>query len=295
MPLDIKVSTGPILWNNDDVPELTPFVPHHNVMSEMVKAGFEGTELGTLYPRTPDGLRSALGRHGLRLSGGYFCADFTRPELHAETFERAAALCELLGGAGAEHLIVADSLRPERAAVTGRAKGEDGMRCPAFRAFVDALHGLAQVAHRHRLQMVFHNHVGTYVETPAELDRLLGATDPRVGLCLDTGHCLAGGGDPIAVIRRWGHRLRYVHLKDLHPPALSAAVERGEDFFGCLRRRLFVELGTGVLDLRGVLRALSDLDYRGWVVCEQDTTHRTALESARISRANLSAALASTS
>ncbi len=291
MALSVRIGTVPILWNNDDVPELTPPVPFEQVIAQMARAGFEGTELGTNYPRNPTALRGALGREGLTLTGGYFCSDYTDPARHAEIFESARRLAGFLAEAGARYVVAADVIHPARSKVAGRVKGEDGQRYPAFRAFVDALQGLARIADRAGLQLVFHNHAGSYVETPAELDQLLASTDPLVGLCLDTGHCLVGGGDPVQVIRRWGQRLRYVHLKDVSGAALKESVREELDFFGALRRRVFTEVGTGMLDLRGVLAALSERDYRGWLVCEQDTTWRSPLESATLARRNLAAAL----
>ncbi len=291
MVLNVRVGTVPILWNNDDVPELTPPVPCERVLAEMAEAGFQGTELGTNYPRDPLALRALLGRFGLMLSGGYFCDEYRESARHAEVIEKASRLADFLAACGARYLIVADCIHPERSAVAGRARGHCAMRRGEFSAFVDALDGIVRVARRAGLTAVFHNHAGTYVETPDELDALMRFTDDSLRLCLDTGHYLFAGGDPVEAIRRYGRRLEYVHLKDVDGRVHADAMRDGASFLDCLRRRVFCEVGQGRLDVRGVLRALKDVGYAGWIVCEQDTGFRPPLESARLSRRNLAAAL----
>ena len=135
--------------------------------------------------------------------------------------------------------------------------------------------------------LAFHNHVGTYVETPAEVDRLFAMSDPAVvGSCMDVGHYLLGGGDPVAMLARYGDRVRHVHLKDVDG-GVKAAMGTGDvdGFLAGLRGRVFTEVGSGLLDVRGVLETLDGADYGGWVMVEQDTTWRAPSESAAMSRA----------
>jgi inosose dehydratase len=140
---------------------------------------------------------------------------------------------------------------------------------------------------------VFHPHAATYVETRAEIDRLLAVTDrDRVGLCLDVGHHIVGGGDPVADTRRYGERVRHVHLKDVDPAVLADL--RGGAFAGCeeaVGHGLFTELGAGTLDLDGVLEALAARDYAGWLMVEQDRCAGPPSESAAIGRRVLAASL----
>jgi inosose dehydratase len=109
-----------------------------------------------------------------------------------------------------------------------------------------------------------------------------------VGLCLDVGHYLIGGGDPVEAVRRYGRRVRHVHMKDVDAGVLEK-LRGGEiaNFLEALRARIFIELGHGVLDVLGVLRELARFDFDGWLMCEQDTTWRPAAESAAVSRAIL--------
>ena len=189
-----------------------------------------------------------------------------------------------------------------------RSRRITGPRCDrrACRGSVDALliaagwDRLAQVLHTladeaiaggHRF--AFHPHTGTYVETPAEVERLVGATDPAVvGLCLDVGHYLVGGGDPVAALDRYGTRVSHVHLKDVDPHVLERL--RG----GSPRLRALpsasassLELGAGALDLAGVLRSLASRRYNGWLMVEQDSSWGPPAEAAAIGRRVLAATL----
>jgi inosose dehydratase len=155
------------------------------------------------------------------------------------------------------------------------------------------LHEVASAARDVTMPLTYHPHTGTFVETPAEVEWLMSSTDPElVGLCLDVGHYIVGGGDPVDAVRRYGRRIRHVHMKDVDAGVLER-LRGGEigGFLAALRTRIFTELGNGVLDVAGVVRELARLDYEGWLMCEQDTTWRPPAESAAISRAVLGYAI----
>ena len=128
--------------------------------------------------------------------------------------------------------------------------------------------------------------MGTFIETPDEVERLMSETDPDLlGLCLDTGHYTLGGGDAVEALRRYRGRLRHVHLKDVSASAMSALRrDPHKTFLDALRERIFTELGDGVLDVVGVARALVEIDYEGWLMSEQDTSWWRPSESAAIAR-----------
>jgi inosose dehydratase len=146
----------------------------------------------------------------------------------------------------------------------------------------------AEIVREHGLQATFHAHVGTWVETGADLEALLArAPAPLVKLCLDVGHALYGGLDPLEVVRGHPERIAYVHLKDVDGEVLDGLRRDAADFETGIRRRVFTELGRGRLDVPGLLRALSEIGYAGWLMVEQDSTWLPPVESARASRAYL--------
>ena len=186
----------------------------------------------------------------------------------------------------------ADSFGPRRA---GRANepGTPRFSDDAWDGLAALLHTLADetIGAGHRL--AFHPHAATFVETPEEVDRLVAMTDgSRVGICLDVGHYLVGGGDPVEAIRRLGPRVTHVHLKDVDPDVLGGLRDGGlGGFRDAVRSRLFTELGAGVLDLDGVIAALAERDYDGWLMVEQDSGWGPPSESAAIGRRILAEAL----
>ena len=121
----------------------------------------------------------------------------------------------------------------------------------------------------------------------------MASTDPeRMGICLDVGHYVVGGGDPVAAIRALGDRVTHVHLKDVDPAVLVRLQTGALEGLGhAIRERVFTELGAGILDLDGVIAALAELDYAGWLIVEQDTTWAPPSESAAIGRRVLASAL----
>ncbi len=165
---------------------------------------------------------------------------------------------------------------------------------PRGRSSTDVLHTLADETNAAGRRLAFHPHAGTYVETPGEVERLVNTTDPaQVGICLDVGHYLVGGGDPIKALEWLGERVTHVHLKDVDPVVLARLSEGALSGLGeAVDQRIFTELGAGMLDLMGVLRALAARGYDGWLMVEQDSSWAPPSEAAAIGRRVLAHALA---
>lgn len=284
---DVRIGTVPILWNNADLPELTPFVPADVVLDEIARLGYAGTQTGTGFPAGA-ALRDALHSRNLALAEVYGAipASVDGPVRGAADV-LAGALNTLDDGDG-EVLVAALALSVGRVERAGRATepGTPRLTDDGWRRLAALLKGAARAARTRGRRLAFHPHAGTYVETPDEVERLAAETDAGlVGLCLDVGHYLVGGGDPAAAVRRFGERVTHVHLKDVAAEPLAALREgRIVGFLDALRARIFVELGGGVVDLDAVLDALADREYAGWLMLEQDTTWRPPNESAAISR-----------
>jgi inosose dehydratase len=291
---DASIGTVPILWNNIDVEELRYGTDAATILDEIRRVGYEGTQLGLGFPAGAT-LRSMLADRGLRLAEVYAALPCTVDGPAEDALALGRERLRLLREGGGEVLCVALDGSPDRDATAGRASD------PSTPVLTDA--GWDRLAHVLRTlaaetvagghRFAFHPHTGTYVETPAEVERLVAVTDAAVvGLCLDVGHYLVGGGDPVAALDRYGTRVVHVHLKDVDPHVL-ARLRAGEvpGFAAAVRERLFTELGAGALDLAGVLRSLAMRRYNGWLMVEQDSSWGPPAEAAAIGRRVLAATL----
>jgi inosose dehydratase len=283
-----KIGIVHILWSNDDLPELTPPIEPLAILDEISRLGYEGTQLAGSFPRGA-ALDEALAARNLRIAEVYACIECDENGPVPGALEVGRAKLADLHAARGDTLVAALPVGQARIPWGGRADGPDVPRMTddGFRLLGELLGTLGREAADLGHPLAFHNHVGTYVETPAEVDKLFAVSDPAlVGSCLDVGHYLLGGGDPVATLARYGDRVRHVHLKDVDP-AVKARMATGavDGFLAGLRARVFCESGRGLLDVRGILRTLDAQDYAGWIMVEQDTTWRPPSESAAMSRA----------
>jgi inosose dehydratase len=289
-----RVGTVPILWNNVDVPELRLGMTADSVLDDIARTGYDGTQLGLGFPEG-DELKSVLRARDLRLAEVYASISATVDGPTADALDDVRERLRLLRAGGGEVLCVAFDGAPDRDAFAGRASDPAASRLTedGWRRTIELLATISDETRSAGARIAFHPHAGTYVETPDEVERLAGSIAPDALLfCLDVGHCIVGGGDPVATLSRFGERVSHVHLKDVDPVVLAGLRGGTVAGFGAgIRQRLFTELGAGVLDLDGVLGALAERHYDGWLMVEQDSGWPPPAESAAIGRRVLAAAL----
>jgi inosose dehydratase len=283
----MRLGFAPIAWNNEDLRgELGPPVEYGTVLDEIATAGYAATELGDGFPREAKTLRSALQERGLCMPSAWCGLGFFQAE-EATDLEHTRRLCGFLAEVGASFTNLADQGTRERKAFAGRANAADAPHLSesAWDQLAERVCLAAEIVREHGLQATFHPHAGTWVETNEDLEELLRrAPAALVKLCWDVGHAVYGGIDPVAVVRAHPERIAYIHLKDVAGDVLDEARREGIAFEDAIRRRVFTELGRGRLDVPGLLSALRDIDYAGWLMVEQDSTWLPAAESARASR-----------
>ena len=270
----MRVGNAPVSWGVYEADRPNP--PFGVVLDAISEAGYEGTELGPYgyLPTSPDALGRELRSRRLALGSSFVALPLEDPARRSRSVEHALTVGRLLKTQGVAELIVADDEDTERARIAGRVPGDGsaGWSDASWREAVETLHAVAR-ALRDELGMraVVHHHAGTFVETPAEIERLLERTDPdTIGLLLDTGHAVYGGADPREIVRRHGPRVRYVHLKDAQRAELDRV--RGSDVSmqEAWTRGVFCPLGDGVVDFPEVIEALRGAGYAGWLIVEQD-------------------------
>jgi inosose dehydratase len=290
--MNIKVGNAPVSWGVMEVAGWGEQIAYSKVLDEIAEAGYAGTELGPYgyFPTESKELTSELSARGLQLVASFVPIPLAHPERHDDGYQEAMKVAQLLAQSGARLIVLADEMSEARIAVSGRVdEGRDGMSDSQWQGAAQILNRIAAACRELGLSAVFHHHAGTFVETPKEIARLCESTNSDLlGLCLDTGHYVFGGGDPVDAVRYYGARIRHLHLKDVQLPVLEAARSNGVGFLEAVRRGVFCELGEGAVDLNTVIQEVTAGGYSEWAIVEQDVDTRSAvvkpLESARRSR-----------
>ena len=260
---DLKIAGAPISWGVCEVPGWGHQLDRERVLSEMRTAGLTATELGPdgFLPSDTGELTAVLGAHDLSCVGGFVPVVLHEAE-HDPADDLAGPLASLRA-ANAGVVVLA--------AATG-ADGYDSRPTLSERQWATLLSNLdrlARIADEAGLLAVLHPHVGTMVETREDVDRVLNGS--QIPLCLDTGHLLIGGTDPLELAKAVPHRIKHAHLKDVNA-VLAARVRAGEvSYTEAVRAGIYTPLGTGDIDISGIVSVLRDNGFDGWFVMEQDT------------------------
>jgi inosose dehydratase len=255
----MKLAGAPISWGVCEAPGWGYELPPDRVLAEMRALGLTATELGpTGYLGTD--VRSTLDRHGMRLVGGFLPVPLHRPS--GTDIAQAHAAIDTLAAAGSQVVVLA----------ARSADGSYDRKVPLtedeWPVLLSTLDGLRRYAVEAGMLATLHPHVGTAIEDRASVLRLLADSD--VPLCLDTGHLLIGGTDPVELVERYPDRIAHVHLKDVRS-AVAATVSAGDtSYLGAVRAGLYAPLGDGDVDIAAIVRGLERSGYAGWYVLEQD-------------------------
>ena len=291
--MPVRLGVSPIGWSNDDLPELGGDIPLDRCLAEAGAAGYEGIELGHKFPRDPAVLKPLLDRFGLALISGWFSGRLLERSVRAEiaAIEPHSSLlvalgCRVLVYAETSGSIAVDRRRP----LSARPR----LGASDWHDFGARLTELADHLSARGIGVVYHHHMGTVIESKAEIDRLMAVTSEKVGLLVDTGHAAYAGVDPAALVRRHGDRIKHVHCKDVRREVLARVRADDASFLDAVLGGVFTVPGDGCIDFSGVFAELAAVDYDGWLVveAEQDPEKAPPLAYARLGFAQLSAASA---
>jgi inosose dehydratase len=248
------------------------------VLDEMHETGYAGTELGDwgFMPTNPHQLRQELEARNLKLLASWVSVYLHDPDRHAQSEAEAVRTARLLAEVGGPNALIVLGNDPYgdpmRTKYAGRITPQQGMSDTQWQVFAAGANRIAQaVKHETGLRTVFHQHIGTWVETPEETAKLLSLTDPSVlGLCFDTGHYRFGGGDPVEGLQQHADRIWHVHFKDHDLQVAEQSRREGWDGVESVAHGVFCELGRGDVDFPAILARLRERNYQGWIVVEQD-------------------------
>ena len=268
-------ASAPDSWGVLDYPGPSWNQSYEKMLDEMVAAGYTGTELGPygFFPPDPAVLKPQLERRKLTLLGSFVPVVLSDPASKKVAVEQIRKVGDLLAALKAPFLVLADAQSSQRDRLSGRVPSDGGESLTAaqWKNVATVVEEAAKVAKDFGLDLVFHPHVATYVETPQECERFFDVTSHTgVGLCLDTGHCVYGGGDAVAEAHKFKNVLRFVHIKDVDRRVLDEARRRQLTFEEAIEEKVFTIIGRGSIDFPAFFRLLAKNHYSGWMVVEQD-------------------------
>jgi len=279
----VRIGINPLTWTNDDMPELGADTELETCLAEARLAGYAGVELGNKFPRDAAVLGPVLGRHGLALASGWYGSRLLERGVDAE-MSAAEGHIALLAAMGCSAMVFAE--------VTGSVHGVRGVplsRRPVlddgqWARLAGRMTEMGELLAARGLALAYHHHMGTVVESEAEVERLLALTGPSVRLLLDTGHLTFAGGDPVAVAGRHAGRVAHVHCKDIRQGVLARVGADDVSFLDAVLEGVFTVPGDGCVDYPAVLRPLAAVGYDGWLVveAEQDPAKAHPLTCARM-------------
>ena len=271
-------ASAPVSWGVEDYPGPAWEQSYEQILDEMVAGGFTGTELGPYgyFPTDAEVLRPVLKKRGLAMLSSFVPVNLADPSSTSSVLEHIRKVGKLLSALQAPCLVLADAESPERQNLAGRvpADGNRSLNPSQWRGVAQLVAEAERVAADFGLDLVFHPHVGTFVETPRETEWLFDAVSgTKTGLCLDTGHCYYGGGDPVSEAQRYRALLRYIHIKDINRSVLEQARAKGLGFGQAVEAGVFTPIGEGCVDFPAFFQTLLQNDYSGWMVVEQDVKY----------------------
>lgn len=285
----VKLGIAPIAWTNDDLPDLGGENTFEQCVSEMALAGFTGSEVGNKYPRDPEVLKKALQLRGVEICNQWFSSFLiTKPfeevekEFRAQLAFLKAMGAKIIGASEQSYSVQGQQDTP----VFGQ---KYVMNDKEWDLLCTGLNRLGKIAkEEYGISLTFHHHMGTVVQNPDEVKRMMDNTDPEyVSLLFDTGHFAYCGADPLEMARTWSDRIRHVHLKDIRPEIVQKVKTEGLSFLEGVRLGAFTIPGDGCIDFEPVFRVLEAGAYQGYMVveAEQDPAKANPFEYAQKARA----------
>jgi inosose dehydratase len=286
----VYLGITPTGWTNDDMPGIGDNIPFEQCVSEMALAGFEGCSVGHKFPKDPKDLNAALELRGLRVSEPWASTHFTAAEMEDRTVEGFRQQMAFIKEMGGTDVVVAELGHAVHQEPVFVLANKPVFSDEQWGRMVEGLNRLGRMAAEEDMRLCYHHHMGTGVQTRAEVDRLMSDTDPEVvHLLLDTGHLYWAGDDPLDMARAYADRIKHVHLKDIRKDVLDRCTERKLSFLESMLEGAFTVPGDGVIDFEPIFRTLADAGYEGWLVveAEQDPARANPLEYAMKARSYL--------
>ena len=278
----VKLGIAPIAWTNDDMPDLGKENTFEQCVSEMALAGFTGSEVGNKYPKDPEVLKKALELRGVEICNQWF-SSFLITKPFEEVEKEFRAQLAFLKAMGAKVIGASEQSYSVQGQLDTPIFGHKyEMNDQEWDTFCTGMNKLGKITkEEYGIALTFHHHMGTVVQSLAEVDRMMENTDPEyVSLLFDTGHFTYCGEDPLEVVKKYVHRIKHVHLKDIRPEVVEQVKKENMSFLAGVRAGAFTIPGDGCINYDPIFKVLEEAGYEGYMVveAEQDPAKANPLE-----------------
>ncbi len=279
----------PTLWWNDDFLDIDIGITFGQCVSEMALAGFAGCSIGHKYPTDLEVLKRELDLRHLRISEPWTSTYFTIEAMYDKTVADFKKSLEIIKTMGGTDIVVAELGRSVHQQPVALFANRPIFTDQQWEMLGKGLNELGQIANQQGMRLCYHHHMGTGVQTRAEVDRLAQVTDDAlVHFLLDTGHLAFAGDDPLSMARDYASRIKHVHLKNVRRPVMEEAIQGNYSFKDSIEAGIFTVPGDveGFIDFDAILQTFADNDFEGWLVveAEQDPAKANPLYYARMAR-----------
>jgi myo-inosose-2 dehydratase len=293
--MPIRIGANPIGWSNDDLQDIGGATPLETCLAEAREAGFVGMELGHKFPREPKALKAALAPFGMACISGWYSAELLQRDADEEMKHLRPHL-DLLKAMGSTVLVFAETSNAIHGDRSKPLSQRPVMAPGDWAQFGRRITDVAERTLAEGVRLVYHHHMGTIVESEADIDAFMAATGEAAHLLLDTGHATWGGADPVRLAGRYRARISHVHAKDVRKAVMEQARAEDWSFLDAVLGKgtdlgVYTVPGDGMVDYPAVFKALPG--YSGWVVveAEQDPEKAHPLTYAKKGVAHLEASL----
>lgn len=267
--MNITLGICPIGWTNDDLPALGAENTFQQAISEMALAGFEGTEIGNRYPKDPTVLKSYLEPRGLRIASAWF-SSFVIKDIE-QTKKDFIQHRNFLYALGAKVIVVSEQTHSIQGSDQPIYDNKPIFSEEEWHKLTHGLEALGDLAHEKGMEIVYHHHMGTGVQTTAEIDRLMAETDEhKVALLFDSGHLTFSGEDPIVIFKKYATRIKHIHLKDIRKAQMDDVKKHHKSFLTGVKEGVFTVPGDGMVDYRPLWQVIKESGYEGWMMVEAE-------------------------
>jgi inosose dehydratase len=262
---EARIAGAPVSWGVIEIPDWGYQMPAERVLREVAALGLAAVEAGPedLLPRDPAEVSDVLAGYGLSLVGGFVPAVLHDADAREKELAFVERRARFFAAAGADVVVLAATSGSESYEAVAELDDD------SWWVLFELLSAVEEICARHGLTVALHHHYGTVIERDDQLRRFLEGCN--TGLCLDTGHLVMGGSDPVEIAELAGNRVNHIHLKDVDRDLARGVATRELSFKEAARRGVFRPLGDGDVDVGEVVGCLEASDYRGWYVLEQDT------------------------